>query len=55
MQRRVKNTREFDNRVNAVVGAQIKGYRKKMADNSWTLPTRDRQYGKSFSDCNLPV
>ncbi len=29
MQRRVKNTREFDNRVYAAVGAHMKGYRKK--------------------------
>jgi hypothetical protein len=55
MQCRVKNTREFDNRVNAAVGAHMKGYRKKIADNSWTLPTRDRQYGKSFSDCTILV
>ncbi len=55
MQRRVKNTREFDNRVNAAFGAHMKGYRKKMADNKWILPTRDRQYGKSFSDCNILV
>ncbi len=38
-----KSTRElswYDNRVNAVVGSQMKGYRNEWQDNSWTLPIR---------------
>ncbi len=32
------DVQNFDNEVNAVVGAE--GIQKQMADNSWTIPTR---------------